>query len=90
MLKFTEETDEYLPVEVFNQGQTAAVKVTSGVEFSIVEAGSRPILWTPAYDIDGTLHVRVAGLQVGAYRVWVRVTASIETSVIVAGEFFII
>lgn len=88
MNKYPAETNELIPVYVRLRSDDSLV--LAGVEFAILPVGVRSPVWLPAVNVNGTLHVRLAGKSPDTYRVWVRVTLGTETAVDFAGDFAII
>ena len=82
---YPRESVEFQPVEVTRDGLT----ITTGVEFSIVPDGDRPLAFTPAAVVNGTTGVIVTGLTQGTYRIFARISAGPETPVIDCGYFYI-
>ena len=82
---YPRESVEFQPVEVTRDGLT----ITTGLEFSIVPDGQRPVTFTPAEMLSGQTGVIVSGLSQGTYRIFARLTTAQEVPVIDCGYFYI-
>ena len=83
--EYPRETIEFQPVVITVDGVT----VTTGIQFAIVPAGTRPTTWTAPTTLGADSGVMVSGLTAGVYVVWAKITSSPETPVVECGRFII-
>ncbi|HAP91098.1 MAG TPA: hypothetical protein DCR15_15865 [Arthrobacter bacterium] len=82
---YPRETNDFQPVQVLRDG----LVVSTGLSFSIVPDGQRPVTFTTAVIDNGLTGVDVAGLTAGTYRIFAQLVVGSRTPVIDCGYFYI-
>lgn len=83
MNTYPRETVEFQSVTVTVDG----VIVTSGVQFAVAPAGTRPVNWANPATLNNEIGVMVENLTPGRWHVWAQISSTPETPVVDCGEF---
>jgi hypothetical protein len=83
MNNFPRETVEFLPIIV----TVNDVVTTTGIQFSDVPDGARPLTWVAPVTLSGQIGVMVQGYGPGRRRVFAQATENPEVAVIDCGVY---
>lgn len=83
--KYARESVEFQPVTVTVNGAV----VTAGVAFAVVDAQTRPTVFTAAVVLGAQIGVMVQGLRPGPWYVFARIDAIPEIPVVPCGFFVV-